>query len=169
MTENRHLNSAEQTQPVTPGERKGQDLGEAVGDTRENKRFTYEVYQSTTEQLRSHTTQRPQGAVICGAGVFHLLGVDTLVVTSAIEGLNPSCAVGDNMMIHDHNNNLPASLVETLFEAPMMKDPSSGEGRRYSRRPTLEHRTESPKVQMRSRRRKNMKKEIRTARDAITH
>ena len=36
---------------------------------------------------------------------------------------------------------------------------------------TLEHRTEPPprKVQMRSRRRKKMKKEIRTARDANTH
>ena len=33
----------------------------------------------------------------------------------------------------------------------------------------MEHRTEPPKVQMRSRRRKKMKKEIRTARDAITH
>ena len=48
-------------------------------------------------------------------------------------------------------------------------DPSSGEGRQYRRRPTLEHRTEPPKVQMRSRRMKKMKKEIRTARDAITH
>ena len=48
-------------------------------------------------------------------------------------------------------------------------DPSSGDGWRYRRRPTLEHRTEPPKVQMRSRRTKKMKKEIRTARDAITH
>ena len=48
-------------------------------------------------------------------------------------------------------------------------DPSSGEGWRYRRRPTLEHRTEPPKVQMRSRRRKNMKNEIRTVRDAFTH
>ncbi|KAK7828619.1 hypothetical protein U0070_007143 [Myodes glareolus] len=44
------------------------------------------------------------------------------------------------------------------------RKPSSDDGWRYRRRPTLEHRTESPKVQMRSRRRKNMKKEIRTAR-----
>ena len=43
------------------------------------------------------------------------------------------------------------------------------DGWRYRRKSTLEHRTESPKVQMRSRRRKNMKKEIRTARGAITH
>lgn len=67
--ENRRLNSAEQTQPVSPAERKGRDFGEAVDDTRENKKFTYEDYQRTTEQLRSHTTQRPQGAVICGAGL----------------------------------------------------------------------------------------------------
>ena len=36
-------------------------------------------------------------------------------------------------------------------------------------RPTLEHWTEPPKVQMRSRTTKKMKKKIRTARDAITH
>ena len=48
-------------------------------------------------------------------------------------------------------------------------DPLSGVGWRYRRRPTLEHRIEPPEVQMRSRRRKNMKNEIRTARDAITH
>ena len=49
------------------------------------------------------------------------------------------------------------------------REPSSDVGWRYRRRPTLEHQTESLKVQMRSRRRKKMKKEIRTARDAITH
>ena len=49
------------------------------------------------------------------------------------------------------------------------REPSSGDGWRCRRRPTLEHRTEPPKVQRRSRRRKNMKKEIRTARGAITH
>ena len=49
------------------------------------------------------------------------------------------------------------------------REPSSDDGWRYRRRPTLEHRTEPPKVQMRSRRRKNMKKEIRTARGVITH
>ena len=49
------------------------------------------------------------------------------------------------------------------------REPSSEDGWRYRRKPTLEHWTESPKVQMRSRRRKKMKKEIRTARDAITH
>ena len=48
-------------------------------------------------------------------------------------------------------------------------DPSSGEEWRYRQRPTLEHWTEPHKVQMRSRRTKKMKKEIRTARDAITH
>lgn len=67
--ENRRLNSAEQTQPVSPAERKGRDFGEAVDDTRENKKFTYEDYQRTTEQLRCHTMQLPQGAVICGAGL----------------------------------------------------------------------------------------------------
>ena len=49
------------------------------------------------------------------------------------------------------------------------REPSSDDGRRYRRRPTLEHWTEPPKVQMRSRRRKNLKKEIRTVRGAITH
>ena len=49
------------------------------------------------------------------------------------------------------------------------REPSSADGWRYRRRPTLEHRTEPPKFQMRSRRRKKMKKEIRTARDVITH
>ena len=49
------------------------------------------------------------------------------------------------------------------------REPSSDDGWRYRRRPTLEHRTEPPKVQMRSRRRENMKREIRTARGAFTH
>ncbi|KAK7835326.1 hypothetical protein U0070_017862 [Myodes glareolus] len=49
------------------------------------------------------------------------------------------------------------------------REPSSDDGWRYRRRPTLQHRTEPPKAQMRSRRRKNMKKEIRTARGPITH
>ncbi|KAK7823049.1 hypothetical protein U0070_025866 [Myodes glareolus] len=39
------------------------------------------------------------------------------------------------------------------------EDPSSGVGWRYRRRPTLEHRTEPPKVQMRSRRTKKMTKD----------
>ena len=38
-------------------------------------------------------------------------------------------------------------------------DPSSGDGWRYRRRSTLEHRTEPPKVQMRSRRTKKMTKD----------
>ena len=49
------------------------------------------------------------------------------------------------------------------------RKPSSDDGWRYRWRPTLEHQTEPPKVQMRSRRRKKMKKEIRTAWGAITH
>ena len=49
------------------------------------------------------------------------------------------------------------------------REPSFHDGWRYRWRPTLEHRTEPPKVQMRSRRRKKMKKEIKTARDVITH
>ena len=48
-------------------------------------------------------------------------------------------------------------------------DPSSDDGWRYRQKPTLEHRTEPLMVQMRSRRRKNMKKKLRTARGAITH
>ena len=57
-------------------------------------------------------------------------------------------------------------LMNILF---ITIEPSSGDGWRYRWRPTLDHRTEPRKVQMRSRRRKNMKKEIRTVRDAITH
>ena len=49
------------------------------------------------------------------------------------------------------------------------REPSSDDGWRYRRRPILEHRMEPSTVQMRSRRMKKMKKEIRTARDAITH
>ena len=48
------------------------------------------------------------------------------------------------------------------------REPSSDDEWRYRWRPTLEHRTEPPKVQMRSRRRKNMKKEIMTAKGANT-
>ena len=48
------------------------------------------------------------------------------------------------------------------------RESSSDDGWRYRRKPILEHQTEPPKVQMRSRRRKNMKKEIRTARGAFT-
>ncbi|KAK7800993.1 hypothetical protein U0070_010263 [Myodes glareolus] len=44
-------------------------------------------------------------------------------------------------------------------------DPSSDNGWRYRRRPTMEHRTEPLMVQMRSRRRKNMKKKLMTARE----
>ena len=54
-------------------------------------------------------------------------------------------------------------------EGQDQREPSSGDGWQCRRRPTLEHRTEPPKVQMRSRRMKKMKKEIRTARDVITH
>ena len=49
------------------------------------------------------------------------------------------------------------------------REPSSDDGCRYRQRPTLLHGTELPKFQMRSRRRKNMKKEIRTTRGAINH
>lgn len=72
-------------------------------------------------QSKFHTYEGyPLSKVIFPVRVFHFLGVDTLVVTNAIEGLNPNFAVGDIMMICDHNN-LPASLVKTLSEAPMMK------------------------------------------------
>ena len=56
-------------------------------------------------------------------------------------------------------------LVPVSLSMAFQKD----DGWRYRRRPTLEHRTEPPKVQMRSRRTKKMKNKIRTARDAITH
>ena len=36
--------------------------------------------------------------------VFHLLGVDTLLVTNAAGGLNPKFEVGDIMLIRDHIN-----------------------------------------------------------------
>ncbi|KAK7829416.1 hypothetical protein U0070_007190 [Myodes glareolus] len=64
---------------------------------------------------------------------------------------------------------LSLATSQSSSAANEAEDPSSGEGRRYRWRPTLEHRTEPPEVQMRSRRRKNMKNEISTARDAITH
>lgn len=64
----RCTNSVDQTQAVSPAERKGQDFGAAVGDTMENE-FAYEDYQRTAEWLRSHTTHRPQVAVICGSGL----------------------------------------------------------------------------------------------------
>ena len=49
------------------------------------------------------------------------------------------------------------------------REPSSDDGWRYKQRLTLEHRTEPHKVQMRSRRREKMSKEVRTARGASTH
>ncbi|KAK7795630.1 hypothetical protein U0070_015675, partial [Myodes glareolus] len=70
--------------------------------------------------------------------------------------------------IWPHSENLDICGFQ-ITDGELYQNPSSGEGRRYRRRPTLEHRTEPPKVQMKSRRRKNMKKEIRAARDAITH
>ncbi|GAB1298832.1 Purine nucleoside phosphorylase [Apodemus speciosus] len=161
--------------------------------------FTYEDYQSTAEWLRSHTTHRPQVAVICGSGlggltakltqaqvfeyseipnfpkstgdanvyqelrscnkelqghagrlvfgflngrscvmmqgrfhmyegyslskvtfpvrVFHLLGVDTLVVTNAAGGLNPNFEVGDIMLIRDHIN-LPGFCGQNPLRGP---------------------------------------------------
>ncbi|KAK7801101.1 hypothetical protein U0070_022764, partial [Myodes glareolus] len=45
-----------------------------------------------------------------------------------------------------------------LLQPSQTLNPSSGDGWRYRRRPTLEHRTEPPKVQMRSRRTKKMTK-----------
>ena len=49
------------------------------------------------------------------------------------------------------------------------RETSSDVGWRYRRRPILEYQTEHSTVQMRSRRMKKMKKEIRTAMGAITH
>ena len=48
-------------------------------------------------------------------------------------------------------------------------DPSSDDGWQYRRKPTLEHRTEHPMVQMRSRRRKNMKKKKTQDREGCDH
>ena len=48
-------------------------------------------------------------------------------------------------------------------------DPSSEDGWRYRRRPTLEHRTEPPMVQMRSRRRKNKQKKKTQDREGCDH
>ncbi|XP_006994900.2 purine nucleoside phosphorylase [Peromyscus maniculatus bairdii] len=179
----RCTNSVDQTQAVSPAERKGQDFGAAVGDTMENE-FAYEDYQRTAEWLRSHTTHRPQVAVICGSGlggltaklteaqifdyseipnfpkstvqghagrlvfgflngracvmmqgrfhmyegyplskvtfpvrVFHLLGVDTLIVTNAAGGLNPNFEVGDIMLIRDHIN-LPGFSGQNPLRGP---------------------------------------------------
>ncbi|KAK7796718.1 hypothetical protein U0070_023578 [Myodes glareolus] len=52
----------------------------------------------------------------------------------------------------------PQTYEHLIFDKGA-KDPSSGDGWRYRRRPTLEHRTEPPKVQMRSRRMKKMTKD----------
>ncbi|XP_061101887.1 purine nucleoside phosphorylase 6 isoform X2 [Conger conger] len=44
------------------------------------------------------------GKVTYPVRVFHLLGVETLIVTNAAGGLNPSFNVGDIMIIKDHIN-----------------------------------------------------------------
>lgn len=49
--------------------------------------------------------------------VFHLLGVDTLVVTNAAGGLNPKFEVGDIMLIRDHIN-LPGLCGENPLIGP---------------------------------------------------
>lgn len=49
--------------------------------------------------------------------VFHLLGVDTLVVTNAAGGLNPSFEVGDIMLIRDHIN-LPGFSGQNPLRGP---------------------------------------------------
>lgn len=36
--------------------------------------------------------------------VFFLLGVETLIITNAVGGLNPNFKVGDIMLIKDHIN-----------------------------------------------------------------
>lgn len=65
-------------------EQKGQDFGTAVSDTMENE-FTYEDYQSTAEWLWSHTSHRPQVAVICVSG---LGGLPAKLTQSLIFGYN---------------------------------------------------------------------------------
>ena len=49
------------------------------------------------------------------------------------------------------------------------REPSSVDRWRYRVRPTLEHWTEPPKVQMSSRRRENMNRKGRTVRSAFIH
>ncbi|XP_004609771.1 purine nucleoside phosphorylase [Sorex araneus] len=49
--------------------------------------------------------------------VFHLLGVDTLVVTNAAGGLNPKFEVGDIMLIRDHIN-LPGLCGQNPLRGP---------------------------------------------------
>ena len=49
--------------------------------------------------------------------VFHLLGVDTLVVTNAAGGLNPNFEVGDIMLIRDHIN-LPGFCGQNPLRGP---------------------------------------------------
>ncbi|PNI22258.1 PNP isoform 6, partial [Pan troglodytes] len=49
--------------------------------------------------------------------VFHLLGVDTLVVTNAAGGLNPKFEVGDIMLIRDHIN-LPGFSGQNPLRGP---------------------------------------------------
>lgn len=49
--------------------------------------------------------------------VFHLLGVDTLVVTNAAGGLNPNFEVGDIMLIRDHIN-LPGFSGQNPLRGP---------------------------------------------------
>ncbi|KAL1776044.1 purine nucleoside phosphorylase [Sigmodon hispidus] len=126
--------SVDQTQPVSPEERKGQDFSTA-GDTMENE-FTYEDYQRTVEWLLSHTMHRPQVAgrfhmyegyplskVTFPVKVFHLLGVDMLIVTNAAGGLNPNFEVGDIMLIRDHIN-LPGFSGQNPLRGPNDKSPS---------------------------------------------
>lgn len=49
--------------------------------------------------------------------VFHLLGVDTLIVTNAAGGLNPKFEVGDIMLIRDHIN-LPGFSGQNPLRGP---------------------------------------------------
>lgn len=49
--------------------------------------------------------------------VFHLLGVETLVVTNAAGGLNPNFEVGDIMLIRDHIN-LPGFCGQNPLRGP---------------------------------------------------
>ena len=65
--------------------------------------------------------------------------------------------------------NRPWPMTILMYILLITIDPSSGEGRLGSRRPTLEQRIEPPEVRRGSGRRRNMKDEISTARDAITH
>ncbi|KAK7807248.1 hypothetical protein U0070_003248 [Myodes glareolus] len=61
--------------------------------------------------------------------------------------------------VQNQGNVLVHPNIHPICDRLKHRDPSSGDGWRYRQRPTLEHRTEPPKVQMRSRRTEKMTKD----------